>query len=91
MAHSQNSPPPPPSGASSGSPAVASASSEHDAGEAPAKKLWRRPTFYVLTDVIESHGGPTLKVSVHSGQGVEDETIPPSNLSHYKKYRPTTA
>ncbi len=38
MAHSQNSPPPPPDGASSGSPAVASALSEHGAGEAPAKK-----------------------------------------------------
>ena len=70
---------------------MASASSEHDAGEAPAKKPWRRPTFYVLTDVIESHGAPNIKVDQNTGQGTEDESIPPSNLTHYKKYRPTTA
>ena len=86
MTHSKNSPPPPPTAASSGSPAVASAAGEHD--EKPAKKPWSRPTFYVLTDVIESHGAPTGKTP-----GQEDETIPavPSANSRYKSYRPTTA
>ena len=87
MTHSLNSPPPPDDGASSGSPPVASAS-----GEAPAKKPWSRPTFYVLTDVLESHGAPTAKSHDPFGNDIdEDETIPPSNLTHYKKYRPATA
>ncbi len=85
---SQNSPPPPPpdSGASSGSPAVASASSEHDAGEAPAKKPWRRPTFYILTDVIESHGAPNGKTEAH-----ENESLPPTSQAKNKSYQPATA
>ena len=89
MANSQNSPhPPPDDSASSGSPAVASAAGEHDADEAPAKKPWSRPTFYVLTDVIESHGSPSNK---HPAQ--EDESIPPliPGSSRYKNYRPMTA
>ena len=89
MTHSKNSPPPP-DGASSGSPAVASASSEHDAGEAPAKKPWSRPTFYVLTDVIESHGSPTGKTHHPFGTPVrEDETI--TSGTRFKAYRPATA
>ena len=91
MAHSKNSPPPPTDGASSGSPAVASAASEHDAGDAPAKKPWSRPTFYVLTDVIESHGSPTGKTHHYSGTPFsEDETIPPGQPSRYKSYVPAT-
>ena len=71
---------------------MASASSEPDAGEKPAKKPWSRPTFYVLTDLIESSGSPTLKVSQNHGVGVEDETIPHSpGSSRLKGYRPTTA
>ncbi len=70
---------------------MASASSEHDAGEAPAKKPWSRPTLYVLTDVIESHGGPTAKThDIWSGQAValEDESAPPN--TRYKNYVPTS-
>ena len=86
MAHSQNSPPPPPpDGASSGSPAEASAS-----GEAPAKKPWSRPTFYVLTDVIESHGAPTGKTHSFGNPFSENENIPPAQPTSYKKYAPAT-
>ena len=93
MTHSKNSPPPPPpDGASSGRPAVASASSEHDAGEAPEKKPWSRPTFYVLTDVIESHGSPTGKTHHPFGTPVrENESLGPTATSRFKAYRPATA
>ena len=73
---------------------MASASSEHEAGEKPAKKPWSRPTFYVLTDIIQSSGSPTNPTSKFTGQGVEDESIPvtPTNgLTRFKSYRPTTA
>ena len=70
---------------------MASASSEHDAGEAPAKKPWNRPTFYVLTDVIESHGAPTGKShNIYGVQDNEDETIPPVSPDR-KNYRPASA
>ncbi len=65
---------------------MASAAGEDD--EKPTKKPWSRPTFYVLTDVIESHGAPTGKV----GGSHEDETIPSGGgASRYKSYRPATA
>ena len=69
---------------------MASALSEHGAGEAPAKKPWSRPTFYVLTDVIQSHGSPSNKPD---RPAQEDESIPPliSGSSRYKSYRPMTA
>ncbi len=73
---------------------MASASSEHGAGEAPEKKPWSRPTFYVLTDVIESHGAPNLKSHHPFGTLVqEDETIPtgPGGNTRFKNYRPATA
>ena len=72
---------------------MASGSSEHDADEAPAKKPWSRPTFYILTDVIESHGAPTGKTHHPFGNPVsEDETIVVTpGTSRYKKYRPATA
>ena len=61
-------------------------------GEAPAKKPWSRPTFYVLTDVIQSHGAPNAKTHSPYGNTVnEDETIPPSPGSNLKNYRPATA
>ena len=83
--------PPPNGGASSGSPAVASASSEHDAGEAPAKKPWSRPTFYVLTDVIESHGSPTGKTHHYSGNlATENEAAPPTAGGKAKNYVPAS-
>ena len=70
---------------------MTSASSEQEAGEAPAKKPWSRPTLYVLTDVIESHGGPTAKThDIWSGQAAarEDESAPPT--SRAKNYVPTS-
>ncbi len=71
---------------------MASASSEHEAGEAPAKKPWSRPTFYVLTDVIESHGAPGGKTHHPFGTPVsEDESIPPLQNTRFKKYRPASA
>ena len=70
---------------------MASASSERDAGEAPAKKPWSRPTFYVLTDVIESHGSPTGKTHnwQHGNRAMEDESIPPQSVS-FKNYAPAS-
>ena len=69
---------------------MASASSEHEASEEPAKKPWSRPTFYVLTDIIQSSGAPSSsKTSID-----EDETIPVmpgGGNSRYKNYRPATA
>ena len=66
---------------------MASASSGHEASETPAKKPWRRPTFYMLTDIIESSGSPSsTKTAIN-----EDETLPPSNPTQYKNYRPETA
>ena len=66
---------------------MASASSEHEASEDPAKKPWSRPTFYVLTDIIESSGSPSsTKTTID-----EDETITGSGVSRYKNYRPATA
>ena len=74
---------------------MASASSEHGVGESAEKKPWSRPTFYVLTDVIESHGAPNLKSHHPFGTRVsEDETIPvpPSGtVTKHKAYRPATA
>ena len=69
---------------------MASASGEHDAGEAPAKKPWSRPTFYVLTDVIESHGAPTNKTHnwEHGLAAYEDETAPAPNAA--KNYAPAS-
>ena len=65
---------------------MASAAGEHE--EKPAKKPWSRPTFYILTDVIESHGGPSGKVPGTP----EDETITGGpGVSRYKSYRPATA
>ena len=71
---------------------MASASGQRDAGEAPAKKPWSRPTFYVLTDVIESHGAPGNKThSWEHGLPIsEDETAPgPSNAAN-KNYAPAS-
>ena len=67
---------------------MASASSEHEASEEPAKKPWSRPTLYVLTDIILSSGSPSSPKT----NTIEDETIPPLNPSpNLKNYRPTTA
>ena len=71
---------------------MASASSEHEGGEAPAKKPWSRPTFYVLTDVIESSGAPNLKTETTSGNPFsEDESIPPLANTRFKNYAPASA
>ena len=70
---------------------MASASGEHDAGEAPAKKPWSRPTFYVLTDVIESHGAPNGKTHnwEHGLPANEDEVGGPPDTK-FKNYAPAS-
>ena len=69
---------------------MGSASSEHDAGEAPAKKPWSRPTFYVLTDVIESHGSPTSKThSWEHGLPISENESAPST-GRNKNYAPAS-
>ena len=62
---------------------MASASSEHEASEEPAKKPWSRPTFYVLTDIIESSGSPSSTKT-----NIENENIPPGQPTSWKNYRP---
>ncbi len=70
---------------------MASASSEHDAGEAPAKKPWSRPTFYRLTDVIESHGNPTAKSHTIYGFAASENETGPTTTPFQKNYRPASA
>ena len=69
---------------------MTSTSSEQEAGEAPAKKPWSRPTFYVLTDVIESHGGPTAKAQdVYGNPASREDEVNPATPKQ-KNYVPTS-
>lgn len=81
MAHS-NIPPPPPRRASFGE----GASVDSSSGEPHAKMPWRKPTLYLLTDLMDTTGAPTGKVP--SPNGFEDES---TTIGMRKQYRPTTA
>ena len=54
------------------------------------REPWRKPTFYDLTDYIDTAGSPTNKSHKNMAPLAEDETRPHAPTRR-KRYRPFTA
>ena len=57
---------------------------------ATVREPWHKPTFYVLTDYIDTGGSPTNKDHGGSAPKAEDESRPHAPTRR-KRYRPISA